>query len=77
MTTLTNLTNEPCQLLIEVLEKEERKLQSLPAPAKSRDAPGERLRRLERVERLLRNTHEVCSTPNPDDAELRNIGSYC
>jgi hypothetical protein len=76
MSTLDNLTNEECQLLVEILEREQRAVQQLLQQTSSREERDRATRRLETLQRLLWNSHVACQTPMPNTEELRQIGSY-
>ena len=76
MSTLANLTNEECALLVEVLEAEQKELQSHPADPEAPSEDHGESHRQELLKRLLCDARMGCGTPTPDEAELREIGSY-
>jgi hypothetical protein len=77
MCSLTNLTSEQCALLVDVVESEQRRLQSHSGKTHSENSPRDgRPTRLETVSQLLRKLKWATSTPAPDDWELRQMASY-
>ena len=76
MSSLVNLSNEECVLLVELLKAKQEQLQSATAQAESRDAGGDARQQQEVLEQLLWHVRLGCSEPSPEDAELRQIGSY-
>jgi hypothetical protein len=59
-----------------VLETEQKALQSRLGDAQAQNRDGNESRRQEILGRLLWNARLACSTPTPNDAELRELGSY-
>jgi len=76
MSTLANLTNEECELLVEVLEAEQKALQTQRPDPQTPAATRDQSHRQELLKRLLWDARMGCGTPTPDDAELRELGSY-
>ena len=76
MSTLANLTNEECLLLVEVLSAKQKELQLHPTEIESREECEGDPRRQEVLEQLLWHAKLGCLTRMPDDGELRRIGSY-
>ncbi len=76
MSSLVNLSNEECALLVELLKTKQEQLQSAAAVAESRDAGEGDHQQQEVLEQLLWHVKLGCSEPSPEDAELRQIGSY-
>jgi hypothetical protein len=76
MSSLVNLSNEECVLLVELLKAKQEQLQSAAAQAESQDAGEDARQQQEVLEQLLWHVRLGCSEPSPEDAELRQIGSY-
>lgn len=76
MAILVNLTNEECQLLVDVLEAQQKELQSRSAELQTPGEARDEAHRLEVLKRLLWDAQMSCGAPSPDDAELRELGSY-
>lgn len=76
MSTLANLTNEECQLLVELLERQQEEAKSQRGDQTAPQPGDDQTHRKEVLERLLWHAHMGCATPTPNDAELREIGSY-
>lgn len=76
MSTLANLTNEECDLLVEVLSAKQRELQLHPTDIESREETEGDPRRQEVLGHLLWHAKLGCTKQDPNDAELRRISSY-
>jgi hypothetical protein len=76
MAGLTDLTKVECALLTEVLEKQQKELESGDSTTQTRNRPGDKSSREETVRRLLWRLRGLCSAI-PDPSELRECGGYC